>query len=328
MNLSSLDSIRAIIYQTRYLLSGCMMSKAYSHICTGVVAALRMGLHVSGSLLDASFSPDEMLQRRRVFSTLNMMDTYMSSLLGLPKMLNRADPKQRLGLRREDLVDNGRNFVQQNPTTSAAETLLGQKLMIVLARINKSRYASANDDVEMPRRFHQEDIETVMEREAELVEWHNELPDMFEGTTDIRVLQAQLNLRLWYSVVQIILYRPFLHHLSRDRSDPAFNIRGFEYGSACVRAAMQAVWLIEAFKRNKNLHEGYWLNMYILGFAVVVLTYFVTSCTPRTTVEESTNAAWKARDMLALLGKYNFSARKCYDSLSTLFSSLPARTQE
>lgn len=303
-----------------------MISKAYSHVCTGIAAALRMGLHASGPIFYASFSHEELLQRRRVFATLNMMDTYLSSLLGLPKMVKNAAPEQILGLRQEDLADEGQRFILQNPTTPAAETILCQKLNNILARVNDSRFCSNTQPRELSQDFYEEDIDLVGTRMVEIQEWHNALPALLEGTSDIRVLQAQLNLRLWHSLAQIILYRPFLHHLARDRQDPAFSIRGFECGSACVRAAMQGVWVVETFRTNNILHEGYWLNMYMLGFAASVLAYFVTSSSQRTTVEESLIAAWKANDMLAELGRYNLSARRCHNALSALLSVLPLTT--
>lgn len=323
MDSQGLDSIRAIIYQSRYLLSASMMSKAYSLICTGAATALRMGLHVSSPALRSAFSSDELLQRRRVFATLNMADTYLSSLLGLPKILRYADQEQTLGLRDEDMLDGGRAFIMRNPTELSAESVLCQKLNNILARLNESRFQSNRDYTPLSGEFYDEQPDSVTMREAEIQEWHTELPAMFEGPSDIRVLQTQLHLRLWHSLAQIILYRPFLHHLARDRQDPKFNIRGYEFGSACVRAAMQAVLVVETFKTNDILHEGYWLNIYMLEYSASILAFFVTSSVQRTTVEESLVAAWKANDMLAYLGKYSLAARRCFKSLNSLLSTLP-----
>ncbi|KAK9243593.1 hypothetical protein V1506DRAFT_543975 [Lipomyces tetrasporus] len=99
-------------------------------------------------------------------------------------------------------------------------------------------------------------------------------------------------------MAQIILYRPFLHHLARDVQDPKFSICGYEYGSACVQAAMQAAWLIEALQKNSILHEAYYLILYILGYAGHILAFFVTSSSHKATITETTVAALKARDIL------------------------------
>ena len=309
-----------MILQTKYLLTASILSKAYARLCAGTAAALRMGLHVSSPALRAAFSNDELFQRRRVFATLNMMDTYFSSVLGMPKILRDADFEQTLGLREEDLADEGQRFILQDPTSHFADAVLCQKLNNIIAKILGERYpiqkSAAHDNYTAT-------FESLAKREAELERWHNGLPALPQGLSDPRTLRAQLNLRLWYPAAQITLYRPFLHHLARDRQDPDFNIRGYECGSACVRAAMQAVWLVEAFETYGVLHEAHWLILYLLGFSASILAYFVVSSKQRETIAESATAARKAERLLGLLGRYNLPARRCFTSLRALLDALP-----
>lgn len=325
-NSYNLDAIRAVICHVRYLSSMSMISKAYSHICIGISTALRMGLHVTGQQMRLSFSAEELFHRRKVFATLNMMDIYLSSLLGMPNILKDADVEQTLSLAEEDLHDVGASFIGQNPTSPLAETIQCQKINLIIANILEARYKMGRraEQLSLEREeAYVEGYDMVAAREMELEEWHNSLPALHEDPSDKRALQAQLTLRLWHSLTQIILYRPFLHYLARNSQDPKFNIRGYEYASACVRAAMQAVWVVDAINTNDLLHEGYWLNMYMLGYAASVLTYFVSSSVHRATLEESTASAIKAKNLLELLAKYNLSARRCYYSLSTVLDSLP-----
>ncbi|KAJ8097200.1 hypothetical protein POJ06DRAFT_262741 [Lipomyces tetrasporus] len=319
----NLDSLRALICQGRYFLSMSMVSKAHTCISAGVSAALRMGLHTSGSQGLALFSRDEIFQHRRVFAVLNMMNTYLSSLLGLPKILKGADTGSTLGLYDEDLPDQGRTYVLQNPTDPSADAVLCQKLNNILEKISEARSATTKILIHNVGETYQEPSHFVTLCEAELREWHNDLPAIPEDTLDIVALQSQLILRLWHAMAQIILYRPFLHHLARDVQDPKFSICGYEYGSACVQAAMQAVWLIEAFQKNSILHEAYYLILYILGYAAHILAFFVTSSSWRATITESTVAALKARDILEFLGRYNPSARATAMSLNVLLDTLP-----
>ncbi|KAK9364638.1 hypothetical protein V1509DRAFT_613298 [Lipomyces kononenkoae] len=318
----NLDSLRALICQGRYLLSMSMVSRAHSCISSGVSAAIRMGLHTSGSQHFTLFSRDEMFQRRRVFAVLNMMNTYLSSLLGLPKILKGADTGSTLGLYNEDLPDKGRNFVLRDPTEPSADAVLCQKLNNILEKISEARSSTTKVLTHNIEGTYQEPSHIVTLYEAELREWHNDLPTIPEDTLDIVALQSQLILRLWHAMVQIILYRPFLHHLARDVQDPKFSICGYEYGSACVQAAMQAVWLIEAFQKNNILHEAYYLILYILGYAGHILAFFVTSSSRTTTITESAVAALKARDILEVLGRYNPSASASAISLNVLLDAL------
>ena len=253
------------------------------------------------------------------------MDSYLSSLLGMPNILKDADVEQSVALRNEDLNDEGNTFITQNPTSPLTETILCQKINHIVAKVLDTRYNITRTHSQTPSdNNYSEDFDTVATRAAEMEAWHQNLPTLPLGTANPRALQAQLTLRLWYSLAQIVLYRPFLHHLGRDSQDPAFNLRGYESASACIQAAMQAIWVVEALNSHGILYEAYWLNIYMLGFAASILTYFVTISSQRTTIEESVAAAWKARELLGLLAKYNFSARKCYNSLSALLEDLPS----
>lgn len=300
-----------------------MISDAHSLLVTGISAAIRMGMHVSDPG-PGFFSAEELLQRRRVFAVMNMMDTYLASLLGLPKVVNNADFEQTIGLSDEDLPDLGHDFILRHPTDPVAEAALCQKLSIILAKMSDHRLSAAKTSPVLQGETYQESDSFVAMREAELQEWHNDLPAMLEDTGDRRALQVQLMLRLWHATAQIVLYRPFLHHVARDAQDPKFDFRGYEYGSACVRSAMQAVWLAEVLKTNSMQHEAYYLLMYTLGYSANILAFFVTSSSQRATVTESTVAAWKARDMLAELGKHSLSARRYTASLNVVLDDLPS----
>lgn len=129
---------------------------------------------------------------------------------------------------------------------------------------------------------------------------------------------------MWYALVQLVLYRPFVLHLSRDRRDPNFNAQGYEWGSACVKAAMQGVWVIETGRQYDIFHEAHFGQVYTLCFATAVLVHFVTSSPQQqTTINESAVAALKAIDMLGILGKHNIVARRCYVSWTKMIESLP-----
>lgn len=311
----SLDTIRAVICHVRYLSSMSMISKAYSHMCIGVATALRMGLHVSTTAMNTCFTPDELYQRRKVFATLHMMNVYLSSLLGMRNLLSGVDEERTLSLPDEDLSDRGQSFIARSPTTSLAETVLCQKLNNIVARIIDSRHHMNEGAPNTLSESYEEDFDNVAMREAEMEEWHDSLPALGEDPRDTRALRAQLTLRLWYSLAQIVLYRPFLHYLSRKNSDDRFNIRGYECASACVRASMQAIWIVETINSNGILHEAFWFYTYLLGFAASILSYFVT-CSARTaTVEESSASVYKAKKMLRLLAKHNLMAKRCLESL-------------
>lgn len=66
-----------------------MMSTCYSYICMAVAASLQMGLFTEDA---SSYLPEpERLYRRRIFAVLNIMDTYVTTTLGLPRTLRDVE---------------------------------------------------------------------------------------------------------------------------------------------------------------------------------------------------------------------------------------------
>ena len=323
---SDLDSIRAITYQAKYLSEASITSEAYLRVCCGISASLKMGLHVSSRTLRTlqyNLSDEELFQRRRVFAVLHCMDAYMSSALGMPMMVKDAEHSETLGVREEDLADEGRSLVQQEPNSYLATTVLCQKLNWIVANIQRDRQTVARRSPPGDDSANDTSQESVMARAADLAEWHASLPELPVGPANLDALNAALCLRVWGSISQLVLYRPFLHHLTRDAQDPRFTIRGYEFGSACVRAAMQIVWINTQFRRYGLFHDAHWMNLYMLGFSASILTFFVASARQRETVPESHAAALKARDMLGELGRYSLPARRCCKSVSALLDALP-----
>ena len=264
-----------------------------------------MGLHLDDSSLRASVTQAELNNRRRVFAVLNMMDTYLACPLGLPKTLAAASAKQTLGLADDDLVDEGQALILQNTTSPESETVLSQKLFRIQAKFldyQTDRSAEATDWI--PR------------IESDLEEWENNLPELPDRPANSRVLLGQLILRLHYTGTQIMLYAPCLHHLGRERSDPAFNLVGYQYGSTCVRAAAQATFLIESLYTHDILSEAHWMIRYILAWAATILAYFVLHSRTRVTIKESKTAALVANRMLETLATNNVAAKHIHECIA------------
>lgn len=298
-----------------------MISKAYSQICIGVAIALRLGLHTTSSAVGAKFSTDELFERRKVFATLNMMEVYLSSLLGLPLILKDADANQKLGLRDEDLTDEGRSYVLRDASSPLAQTVLCQRVNQILAKVCDTRYRLSNRPPDGIAQCYEEHTNEVADREADIADWCKSLPPLPAETEDIANIQAHLTLRSWHAVAQLVLYRPFLHHLGRRPDDRDFSMLGFEHASKCVRAATQAILTLEVFHNYGVLHEGYWMCIYMLESAVSILLYFISISPQSATIEESLSATTKAKEMLRYLAKYNLSARNCFNSLEMVFEA-------
>lgn len=304
----NLDSIMAMILQARYLLSTSTFSKAHEVLSAAMSAATRMGLHLDDSTLRSTLTTSDLYERRRVFAVLYMMDTYLAFALGLPRTLRSADVGQTLGLPENSLLDEGEALIAQHPSSSIAETILSQKLYRIYAKIQDHEQQDDADRWMAPAK--------VSEVEEDLRNWENGLPNLPPDLTDKRILLGQLVLRLQFAGAQLMLYAPCVHHLGRDSSDPLYNLAGFGYGSACVRAATQAVLLCETLQAQEILSEPFWLNRYILAWSANILAYFVIHSRTRVTIRESRSAALKAANMLQALGTRNPRTNRIHECIS------------
>ena len=84
-----LISLQALLCMILYTQVSSMMSTCYSYICMAVASSLQMGLFTEAASKDLPES--EKLCRRRIFSVLTMMDTYVTTALGLPRTLRDVE---------------------------------------------------------------------------------------------------------------------------------------------------------------------------------------------------------------------------------------------
>ena len=88
-----------------------MFSEAYSLLNLGLAASSKMGLHLNPSSRAEHFSPKELAGRRQAYAALCMLDTYTSTMLGLPTMIKDPDAVQVLGIPEGELADEGASFI-------------------------------------------------------------------------------------------------------------------------------------------------------------------------------------------------------------------------
>ena len=235
---ATINTLRALVFQVLWLLTGSMASVAYKRTTAGLTTALRMGYHVSSPGL----SDDDQFRRRQVLSVLYISHVNLASALGMPVMRD-IDVIQLLPLRQADLHDEGKACVAGNPHTPEAEAILATKLHAILVKVNLCRHP-ANKTLPRNGDTYEVSYSEMEDFEGDLERWYECLPLIDTVPMGGRALLAQLTLRYVYAVIQMGLYRPFLHHLTTDATDARFDERGYAYGSGCIRAAMQAVWWV------------------------------------------------------------------------------------
>ena len=159
----------------------------------------------------------------------------------------------------------------------------------------------------------------VTDFEKEIGIWHKSLPCELPEDIDQRTLRSQMLLRLQHAGVELSLYRPFLHHLTRDKDDLDFQYQGYAFGSSCLRASTQIVYIVESMDKQGFLHEAHAYMLYLLALAATSLMFFVLKWGEGPTVEESRTALNCAMALLATQGQGNVSAQRCHSFLANLF---------
>lgn len=134
--------------------------------------------------------------------------------------------------------------------------------------------------------------------------------------TDSEFFRKQLRLRLAYAHVEMVLYRPFLHHLVRRSSDAIPDLRSYACGSACVKAAMQVIWLVQHMEKQNMLTGTYWLTVYMTFFASMALLLFSVADHQDPTARDALQAAEEGRRILKVLAESCLTAAEAADSLT------------
>ena len=111
-------------------------------------------------------------------------------------------------------------------------------------------------------------------------------------------IRSQLLLRLAYAHVQMVLYRPFLHHaLKQLRSNSHISLKAYACGSACIKAAMQVVWLAETLESYNLFNEAHWFCTLIISFTAACLVLFVMSNEGDPTLQETEDAVRRIKGL-------------------------------
>lgn len=93
-NCQDIMSLRALLCMILYTQASSMMSTCYSYICMAVAASLQMGLFTESASKDLPDAEKDV--RRRIAAVLYMMDTYVTTALGLPRTLRDMEPDRAL----------------------------------------------------------------------------------------------------------------------------------------------------------------------------------------------------------------------------------------
>lgn len=177
-NCRNMYSLQALVCIIVYLQSSALMHSCYSYISIAISVSLQMGLHRAEA--STRLEPIEQETRRRVFWVLQTMETYVTTLLGLPTVLDDEDIDQELPSCIENASVHENGLIPNpagpgpGPGCPMAAVVAHIKLLKIMRRVVKQIY---------PRtlrrgtgRAYRVNYGRIIKFEVELGEWFENIP--------------------------------------------------------------------------------------------------------------------------------------------------------
>ncbi|RMZ77350.1 hypothetical protein DV737_g4415, partial [Chaetothyriales sp. CBS 132003] len=322
-------TIQCVFFMIIFLQSSAKLATCYSYIGVGLRACCRLGLHRD---LPNKFNAVETEERKRIFWLIRKIDTYVGAILGLPQMLSDDDIDQKLPAEVDDnyITEDGIMPMPDGLFPLIKATNAHTKLTFILRKVVQYVYPVKGSPRLMSGDYYTVSHSHIHELEQDLQMWMRDLPMQLRPSDDVGMEQCRVQqlLRISYSHVQMMMYRPFILYVSQSCQAGRVDRRSFAYAAACVSVARNIVHITSEMKRRGLLSGAYWFVIYTTYFAIVALVYFVLENSTNPTSEEILKDALEGRETLASLAKRNLAADRCTTSLASLFNELPEKLQE
>ncbi|KAK0860523.1 Gypsy retrotransposon integrase-like protein 1 [Friedmanniomyces endolithicus] len=328
-NCRSVMSLQTLLCMILYTNGTSMMSTCYSYICMAVAASLQLGIFADLGA-DNDMPEEERSKRRRTFTVLSIADTYVTTSLGLPRTLRDIDPE--------------RSLPTTVPPSDVRDPLFGTymhaELIQILAMTVESNHPftqpieSKNGtygveyrkivatEVAIPIFEYVRGFVLTCLPQEKLAAWIGRLQELSLPAALVangENLRSQLMLRLYYAHVQMVLYRPFLHHALRSPKQMGrTSLKAYACGSDCVKAAMQAVWLLERLEASAMFSSALWFIKLIVSFTAAILSLFVTCNYGAPTVDETADAVRRMRELCARHSRESDALKRCLEFLESI----------
>ncbi|KKY21810.1 putative c6 transcription factor [Diplodia seriata] len=215
-----LHALQAVIFMILFLQSSAKLSTCYAYIGIALRSALRMGLHRS---MNDRFNPIENETRKRIFWVIRKMDIYVGALLGLPHTMSNEDVDQELPAALDDEYITETEYLTQPPSHVSLITACNAHttLIDILAKVVRVVYPiKGKTHILQGQKIMSYTVSyaDIRELEKDLQQWMENLPMALKpgGEASILITRVRQLLRMAYAHTQMMLYRPFVHYVSKS----------------------------------------------------------------------------------------------------------------
>lgn len=329
-----IHSIQTVLMMVIFIQSSARMATCYSFVGIALSASVRLGLH--RSLPETRFDPIEREVRKRIFWTVRKMDTYVGALLGLPKGIADEDIDQEMPAEVDDEFIT-REEIRPQPEgimSGMAAANAHARLLKIMGKMVKYIYPLKGVEASVTgKRFgYSVSYSKVHEIEKDLCIWLDSLPMQLRPGGDtpesllkynipssynvhgLIISRAQFLLKMAFAHVQMMLYRPFLHYISRPKSK-GYDERPYASAAACINVSRKIVHTADEMRKKGILNGAYWFTMYTTFFSVITLIYYVLENSTDTTSLAILGDAEIGRDVLLSLKDRSLAAKRCSAAL-------------
>ncbi|QLL31426.1 hypothetical protein HG536_0B02890 [Torulaspora globosa] len=328
-NARDLNSIQTILMLIVFLQCSARLSTCYAYIGVAMRSALREGLHRSLTL-ESGFNPIEIEMRKRLFYSVHKLDIYVNAMLGLPRSLSPEDFDQTLPIELldENITEEGYFPENENNVLSSAGIANQHtKLVMILDVIVRKLYPTKKTNNLISH-------DVVTDLEMKLREWLDGLPpELIPGREDVPKEYETANrlLHLSFFHVQLILYRPFIHYLSRKSVANNRDSLSIQRARNSISVARSAVNLAQEMLKKNLLTGSYWYGCYTIFYSVAGLLFYVHEAQPSDKesaleYEQILKDAEIGRNVLLQLKNTSMAADRTYNLLNKIFEKLNSKT--
>ncbi|KAK5311573.1 Gypsy retrotransposon integrase-like protein 1 [Exophiala xenobiotica] len=295
-----------------YLQASGRLSHCYSYLALAAGSAAQMGIHRKYTPI--AFDSAQAETRKHVYWTLYTMDVYLSNVLGLPRTMPDSVCEQDLpGQSHTEYTAQAQNNSiarSSPPLLSLVNHHIG--LLRIMSKVVDS-LCPPGVQASVQNRYRRVEATKLSQIETELADWYRALPPMSEeiGANGYDQICIHLRLRLAYAHVQMVLYRPFLHHIMGTKARSEAGMRSYAYASSCITAAMQVIWIVRQLHQRGYAVAPYWLTLFMTLFSAMTLVMFALSNEGGATVDEAWEAVKSVLWLFTELSSISFIAEKC-----------------
>lgn len=113
----------------------------------------------------------------------------------------------------------------------------------------------------------------------------------------------------------MMLYRPFIHYISRPKDAVVADERPYASAAAAINVSREIVHIIEAMRVKGVLNGAYWFTIYTAYFAIISLVYFVLENTTDPSAPLILKDAQGGKTSIECLKENSLAAERCFVSL-------------